>query len=258
MDDIIKAHKLEFNYLVSRKANIALILLLPVITITVLGISMPMDFAVGYIENTDEPLNALTEDDAKFTEDGYLRILSYMFSLLILFSAIQMGSLRIVAERAPYGTLDREILGIGRHSMLIGKFTANFIFAGVQALLILITGLLWFNFNNPAEVLSVLISLAFFGVAYGLLISVFVKTKDQAQQLVIISIGLFLILTGFSYPIVEQLKPLSENLPMSISISGIETLMVSGDYEFAEIIKIMIAGILCLSFAAVKFSSERD
>jgi len=127
----------------------------------------------------------------------------------------------------------------------------------VQGILILITGLLWFNFNNPAEVLSVLVALAFFGVAYGLLISVFVKTKDQAQQLVIISIGLFLILTGFSYPIVEDLKALSENLPMSISISEIEKIMVSGEYAFTGIIKIIIAGILCLSAAAVKFSSEK-
>jgi len=255
MDDIIKAHKLEFNYLASRKANIALILLLPVITISVLGISMPTDFSVGYIEDTDK---GLTEDNVKFTEDGYLRILSYMFSLLILFSAIQMGSLRVVAERAPYGTLDREILGISRYSMLIGKFTANFIFAGVQGILISITGLLWFNFNNPAEVLSVLIALSFFGVAYGLLISVFANTKDQAQQLVIISIGLFLILTGFSYPIVEDLKPLSENLPMSISISEIEKIIVSAEYALENIIKIMIAGTLCLSAAAVKFSSEQN
>lgn len=257
MDDIIKAHKLEFNYLVSRKANIALILLLPIITITVLGISMPTDFAVGYLENTDKPMSALTEDNAKFHEEGHLHILAYMFSLLVLFSAVQMGSLRIVAERAPYGTLDREVLGIGRNSMMLGKFTANFIFAGVQAILILITGLLIFNLNNLVGILSVLIALAFFGITYGLLISSLVKTKDQAQQLVIMSVGLFLILTGFAYPI-ENLEDLSENLPMTISINSLDNIMGSGEYEFTGIIKIIIAGILCLSAAAVKFSSEQN
>ena len=75
---------------------------------------------------------------------------------------------------------------------------------------------------------------------------------------IIISIGLFLILTGFSYPIVEDLKPLSENLPMSISISEIEKIIVSAEYALENIIKIMIAGILCLSAAAVKFSSEQN
>ena len=253
MNDTLKAHKLEFNYLISRKANILLILLLPLITISVLGLSMPTDFSVGYIEDTgsQEP----TQDNVKFHEDGHLHILAYMFSVIILFSAIQMGSLRVVAERAPYGTLDREILGIDRKSMIIGKFSANFIFALMQSILILIIGVLWFNLNNPVEILSVLIALAFFGVAYGILISVLVNTKDQALQLVIISIGLFLILTGFSYPI-ENLEPLSENLPMTVSINLMDKIMLSGEYEFSGILKIMMAGILSLSAAAFKFSSE--
>jgi len=43
---------------------------------------------------------------------------------------------------------------------------------------------------------------------------------------------------------------------MTVSINLMDKIMLLGEYEFSGILKIMMAGILSLSAAAFKFSSE--
>src|SRR3989338_664450 len=98
-----------------------------------------------------------------------------VLALIILFISIQLTILRIVGERAPYGTLDRDLLAISRSGMFLGKLTTNALFIFLQCIIIYLIAFIVFpitkNYANPLLVISLLFLVGLFGSSLGLLIS---------------------------------------------------------------------------------------
>jgi len=142
-----KAFKLEINDMKQRKWNLIFYLIVPIFIIWIFFISasspLPENFGV------DPSLGIRLYDFSA----------PYLFSILIVFITMQLTILRIVAERAPYGTLDRELIAISRSGMYFGKLMANFMFAVVQSFMIYLAGYQIFPAKNFASFSSIMVFL---------------------------------------------------------------------------------------------------
>ena len=308
MKDIIKATCLEYRQITESKGQLLLLFIQPIAVILLLG----------YI---------LHSENSQYFRYKY--IFASLLSIVVIFISAQMTSLRIVTERAPYGPLSRETLGMKRISIIFGKLTANFLFASIQALSIYLISITFFGIENSIIILVILLAASFFSLSMGLLFSVIAKNKDQASQLVMFGVLILLILSGAIFPIPEDsgLYDVSKELPMTLSVDSLASVMgidfsLNSNYKYLlkdgrvnselrkafeysyvslssnsvvskiddkhwkirdgkkiyrieettenlhvqntqntvpeNIIKIIFAGILCLSAAAIKFSLEKS
>src|SRR3989339_782367 len=110
---LTKAIKLEFNSMKESKLSFLFYLIVPII---IIGLFANLGSSVIMYGQT--------------TVYDFLGV--KFFALIILFTTMQMTILRIVGERAPYGTLDRDLLAISRSGMFLGKLTANALFVFIQ------------------------------------------------------------------------------------------------------------------------------
>jgi len=248
MDAILRAAKLEFNQLTESKANLLLLLLIPISIVFILGLTgsnrTPWNENIRYFDFFS----------------------SAIFPTLVLFISIQLAILRIVAERAPLGTLDRDILAIGRANMFLGKFATNMVFGAIQVVLIFTVGfylLSLFSLGNPFSVLLILLSVSFVGVSMGLCFSVFAKTKEQAVQLVPFTILVFLLLSGFMIKIEEMpsvVAAIAWKTPLALSSASLVSLMFEGKIMkdvFENYAVIVVWGVTFLIVGLAKFYFEK-
>jgi ABC-type multidrug transport system permease subunit len=157
-----------------------------------------------------------------------------VFPLILLFIAIQITLLRIVAERSPYGSLDRELLAISKTGLFFGKIIANFFFVFLQCSLMYLAIVYFFparNYGSDYIIFGFFILTGLFGLILGLFISIFSKTKEQAIELVpIILIGM-LIFSGIVVR-VENMNPLmaniAKNTPLNLLFDGLQRTMLNG------------------------------
>ena len=206
MKDIIKATCLEYRQITESKGQLLLLFIQPIAVILLLGYILP------------------SENSQYFS---YKYIFASLLSIVVIFISAQMTSLRIVTERAPYGPLSRETLGMKRVSIIFGKLTANFLFAGIQALSIYLISVTFFGIENSILILVILLAASFFSLSMGLLFSVIAKNKDQASQLVMFGVLILLILSGAIFPIPADsgLYDVSKELPMTLSLDSLASVM---------------------------------
>ena len=238
MKDILKATRLEYRQITESNGHILLLLIQPVLIIILFGAVLPP-------EHSQYPY--------------YKHTIASMLSIVVIFISAQMTSLRIVTERAPYGPLSRETLGIGRASIISGKLNANFLFAGIQCILIYLMGVNVFEIENSILILIVLLVTSFFSLSMGLLFSVFAKNKDQASQLVMLTVLVFLVLSGAIVKIPETsiLYDVSQEIPMTLSLNSLVSVMNAENDISWNIAKMLSFGIFCLLVSAFKFSIEK-
>ena len=206
MKDIIKATRLEYRQIVESKGHVLLLLIQPILVVLLLGYILPS-------ENSQYPY--------------YKYTFASLLSIVVIFISAQMTSLRIVTERAPYGPLSRETLGMKRAGIIIGKLNANFLFALIQSISIYLISITFFGIENSILILVVLLAASFFSLSMGLLFSVFAKNKDQASQLVMFGVLILLVLSGsiVKIPCDSDLYGLSKELPMTLSVDSLVSTM---------------------------------
>lgn len=249
MVGLIKAFRLEIKHIKQSKIQLPLLLVLPTLIIVAF---------------------ALAGKDTIFSPSRGLSFYDYfapsIYSTAIVFITTQMTVLRIVAERSPYGTLDRDLLAISRPSMYLGKYFANLMIAIVQCSLIFYVGYNIYGVKivgDPWAVLLIMMFAALFGLSLGLLISVITKTRDQAVQLVPFSVLVFLVLSGIMIPIDKMpsdLALIASNLPLTLLNNALESIMHSGkSLEETMTYNIRLFGWIIgfLSLGIIKFSSEK-
>ena len=214
---IIKSLKLELNYLKENKTNLILLFVLPS-TLTYL-------FAL------------VTQVKIQWLQGGITYFDFYapiIIPTILLFITTQVVVLRIVGERAPYGTLDRDLLAISRTGMYLGKFFTYFFVVLLQSFIIWIIvdplfqvrmlGHSWLAF-------LFIFSIGTFGIALGLLFSVITKTKELAVQLVPFTILVFFVLNGsIIKPEVMPfaIKFIAANLPLTLVTDALNRVLVYG------------------------------
>ncbi|MCX6819629.1 MAG: ABC transporter permease [Candidatus Aenigmarchaeota archaeon] len=250
---ILKSITLELNHVKETRANLILLLLLPALIVTIFAFASSIAVNIPWIENA-----------------GYKTFYDYyapgILSTIVVFIAIQLTVLRIVAERSPYGTLDRELLAISRFNMFFGKLIANIIINFIQVFIIFFIGLSIFGFymiGNPMDFLLILLITSLVGLSIGLTFSIFSKSKEQAIQLVPFTILIFIVLSGVLIPL--ELMPINiriiaSNTPLALSSQSLNEISIGGSSIFNmldEIIKMLVWVFVFTSLGLVKFMTEK-
>ncbi|MBI2666752.1 ABC transporter permease [Candidatus Woesearchaeota archaeon] len=247
----LRAVKLELLNLKERKWSIFFYILIPAIIIWVFRASATMPITWG--------------DYASLNLKMYDLVASDVFSLVILFVAVQLMVLRIVGERSPYGTLDRELIAISRTGMYFGKLLANALIVILQVALVYLVGYVIFpakNYGNPIHVFFFLFLIGVFGLISGYTVSLFSKNKEQAVQLIPFFILLFLLFSGMLIKLDQMpanLRILAENLPFTLGVQSLKTLTLDGvGFEDVQwnVLKLGIWILLLVSMGVLKFVLE--
>ena len=159
-----------------------------------------------------------------------------IFPLIILFITIQMTVLRIVGERAPYGTLDRELIAIPRVSMYFGKLCVHMIIAFIQCVIVYLFGFIFFPVKSYAMsgviIILLFFLLALFGLSLGFFISVYSKYKESAIQIVpyivlaLFITSLILIFPGATFS--SGIKIIFMSNPVALISQSLSETMING------------------------------
>lgn len=245
-----KAFKLEIKSMLERKFSLLFYLIVPCIVIAVLYFSTRGIVNWGNFANLNLKMYDLQAPR--------------IFPIIILFVAIQLAVLRIVGERAPYGTLDRELVAISRTGMYFGKLLANLVFVFMQVILMYITGFILFparNYGSSSVIFLFLILTALFGLVFGLMISIFSKNREQAIQLVPFFILILIALGGiFTFDNAQNIKSIADNMPLTLSINGLNHIMLGGvgfEDVIGNIIGLSIWIIAIMGIGLMKFNLEQ-
>ncbi len=252
MKGLIKAIKLEFNDMKERKISLLFYLLVPAIIIWIYYISATTPVNWGSYASLNLKLYDLFASD--------------VFSIIIIFVATQLMVLRIVGERAPYGTLDRELIAISRTGMYFGKLFANLIIVLIQVVLIYLFGFIIFPARNYAGFIPIILFLfliALFGLISGLTISIFSKNKEQAVQLVPFFVLILLLFSGSLIPLEQMpsnVQVIAQNMPLTLGTQSLKMLSLDGvGFEDVQsnMIKLITWITIILSLGLLKFNLER-
>ena len=251
MKGLGKAFRLEIEHIFSGKVKALSHFLIPVVIVAVLA------------EAGSERCNWCYFNNTTYTYFNFYA--SLIFSTAMLFIATQLTVLRIVGERAPYGTLDRDLLAISRSGMYLGKFLASLVVVAVQCLLLIIAGKSFgmVLIGSTFDFFAVLFLLSAAGLALGLLFSVFSKSKEQAVQLVPFAVLIFLVLSGDLIPARDMppaLASIAQNSPVTLANSALREIMLGGSgiaEESGSIIKLLLWVVALLVFGILKFSTEK-
>lgn len=247
-----KAIKLEFNDMKERKISLLFYLLVPAIIIWIFYVSATTPINWGNYASLNLKL--------------YDLLASGVFAIIILFVTTQLMVLRIVGERAPYGTLDRELIAISRTGMYFGKLLANIIFIILQVILVYIVGFVIFPARNYGSFIPIILSLfliALFGLVSGFTISIFSKNKEQAIQLVPFFVLILLLFSGILVPLdqmPENIVLIAENMPLTLGSESLKTLTLDGvGFEDVQLdmTKLLMWVLIIGLFGLLKFNFER-
>ena len=254
MGGFIKAARLEFKQLKASKANLLLLLLVPIAVTAVFSV-------VGSAALDEWNLKKFYLDSGTFF-DAYAPAL---FSVIIFFITSQLTILRIVGERSPYGTLDRDLLAISRPSMYLGKLAMNMLVAMVQCALLLGTAMAFgvFMRGNPVSIFLLMCIGAFTGLSMGLMFSALAGSKEQAVQLIPLSLLVLLVMSGLviefnSMP--NGVREIAEATPLALSMNAIMMVMLAGQTLGAVLGKAGLlfgwGAVFCI-IGLLKFSMEK-
>jgi len=249
---LTKAIKLEFNDMAERKISLLFYLLVPAIIIWIYYISATTIVSWGSYASLNLKLYDLFASD--------------VFSIIVIFITIQLMVLRIVGERAPYGTLDRELIAISRTGMYLGKLFANLVIVIIQVILIYLFGFIIFPAKNYGGFISItlfLFLIALFGLISGLTISIFSRNKEQAIQFVPFFVLVLLLFSGILIPLDQMpmgVQSFAKNMPLTLGTQSLKMLSLDG-VGFEDVHTNMIKLITWIvSFALIgiiKFNFER-
>ena len=251
---LTKVIKLEFKYIKERWLSTFMFILASALVIVLFF----------YVAKIPVGLSGLS----KLNYTYYDFLAPMIFSLLILFVTVQMIVLRIVGERAPYGTLDRELIAISRTGMYFGKLIVHSIVAFFQCFCIYIVGFILFPVKSyalsPAPILILFFLLALFGLSLGLTVSIFSKHKETAVQIApYLILGLFvtsLILIFPGIAISQGAYIFIVNNPLALISQSLNEIMLNGvGFEDINqsIIKIMIWIGSLIFVSLLKFRFEK-
>jgi len=253
LNGFTKSLKLEFYDMNQRKLSLLFYLIVPAIIISIYYTITTSLVTWGSYASLNLKLYDLFVSD--------------VFSILLIFVTTQLMVLRIVGERAPYGTLDRELIAISRGGMYFGKLFANLIFVVLQVIIIYIFGFLVFKARNYGDFIPIFIFLlliALFGLISGLTISVFSNNREQAIQFVPFIVLILLMFSGMMVPLdqmPQNIRSIAENMPLTLGSQSLKMLTLDGvgfeDVQF-NMWK-LLAWILIVTLAGLtKFRFERN
>lgn len=247
MKGMVKAFRLEINDLFGSLSKAIPHFLIPLAIVVLLAEAGANECAWCYYNKTT------------YTYLNYYA--SLILSTAMLFIAMQLTVLRIVGERAPYGTLDRDLLAISRSGMYLGKFTAGLVVVAIQCVLLILVGRVYgmILIGSTFDFFILLFILSAVGLALGLFFSVVSKTKEQAVQLVPFAVLVFLTLSGDLIPpsdMPQVLAVFARNSPVTIANEVLREIMLGG-LGINRIETLLIWTGVLLVLGILKFNKEK-
>lgn len=248
--NLIKAIRLEVRAVTANRFAMFILFLQPVLIMACL-----------FIAGNSDNISPETGELIRAFDDFAPRVLA----IALIYICAQTTMLRIVGERkAEGGTLDRERLGIDNFSHFFGKFIANSFFALLQCIILFVVGLmLGLEIKGSYGTFFILLFLAaLFGLALGLTVSVFAKTKLQAAYIIPLIVIILMIFGGVTIPLSympENIHSIAEQLPITVVYNGLTTIRngSSTDNVNNKIIIISIWTIILLLIGSIKYYKEK-
>ncbi len=188
-----------------------------------------------------------------------------LIAMVLLLSTMSIMAQAVVKERER-GTLEQMfVTPISRGEYLIGKVTPYLIASSIQMGLVAVVGRLWFRVPFNGDIWVVLAGLVLFmltSVGLGLLISLWSRTRTQAQQTVMFIMIPSMVLSGFIFPVESMppaIVPLTYLIPMRYAVVIMRSAFIKGSgfgdlwVEFAAL---AVFSVVVFGVAVAKFSKR--
>ncbi len=188
--------------------------------------------------------------------------------LLLMIITLLLTSLAIVKEKE-LGTLEQLIVTpIRPYQLIIGKMVP-FSLLGFVAIIIVITAMrIVFNLPVKGSIIFLLFSSAIFmlnTLGFGLFISIFSKTQQQAMMLAIFGFMMPMIfLSGFSFPVENMptiIRAITYIIPVKYFMTIIRGIILKGigfNELWQDLLILFIMGITILTLSITKFNKKLE
>lgn len=197
------------NQLIHDRRTIGLLVLVPLVIASLVGVSIPDKKMLDYITPA-------------------------IMAALILFFGFLLAGVSFLRERSQ-GTLERLLASPVTRLDIVGGYLLGFLlFALLQTLIIFFYMIYVLNVNYSGELWQILIFQALIGISavcMGIFFSVFAKNEFQMMQFIPLIIVPQLFLCGLLWPVSQMpnyLQWLANILPMTYGVEGIRSMMLEG------------------------------
>ena len=196
--------------LIRDRRTIALILIVPLVVMTLIGLSFPESNVLNYIAPA-------------------------LLATLALFFGFLLTGISFLRERSQ-GTMERLMASpVSRLDIVIGYLFGFFIFAIVQTLIILLFTIYVLNVTYHGDLWQIFvfqIVVIAGAVNLGIFISTFARNEFQMVQFIPLIIIPQVFLCGVIWPVEQMpdyLQWLSTILPLTYAVDGLRSIMLSGE-----------------------------
>ncbi len=199
--------------------------------------------------------------------DGMIFMVPGIAAILLQILTIAQVAMSVVRERE-LGTLEQLLVTPVRPiELMISKVVPNIFITVVDTLILVLTGVFWFDVPfQGSPWLFAWLSLLFIvsGLGLGLLISTVAQTQKQAQQLTTVLVLLTTMLTGLFYPRTTMpplVQAVGNLIPATYFIRiarGIITKGVGLSFMWSDVLALLVYGVAVMGFAAVTFKKRLD
>lgn len=185
-----------------------------------------------------------------------------VISTIVTVMSLLLTAMAIVKEKE-IGTMEQLIVSPLRpFDLIIGKLLPFAVIALVQVTLITILGVLWFNIPLRGNILLLLFCTCiylFTTLGIGLFISTISSTQQEANMSVFLFYLPSVLLSGFAYPIAnmpQSIQWITLFNPLRYFMVVIRSIFLKGiglEYLWAQLVPLLIIGLVVISISALKF-----
>lgn len=216
------------HQLIRDRRTIALIVIVPLVVMTLIGLSFP-------------------------EEDVLDDIAPALLATLALFFSFLLTGISFLRERSQ-GTMERLMASpISRLDMVVGYLLGFFVFALTQTLIIVLFTIYVLGVNYSGDLWQIFIFqivVIIVAVNLGIFTSTFARNEFQMVQFIPLIIIPQVFLCGVIWPVEQMpdyLQWLSSILPLTYAVDGLRDIMLSGE----SLIDVWLELVVLAAFAAV-------
>lgn len=196
-----------------------------------------------------------------------VQIVPALIGVILNLTMVLFTAIAIVRERER-GNLELLITTPVRTAeLMIGKITPYVIIGLVQASLILLVGLWWFDVPVRGSMAELYVAISLFiaaSLALGLVISTFAKTQFQAMQLSVFIYLPSILLSGFMFPFAGMpyfAQWLAELFPLTHCVRLVRGILLRGAHLselLPEAFALVVFFVVMMSVAIMRFRKRLD
>ena len=216
------------HQLIRDRRTIALIVIVPLVVMTLIGLSFPEEDVLDYIAPA-------------------------LLATLALFFSFLLTGISFLRERSQ-GTMERLMASpVSRLDIVVGYLFGFFIFALTQTLIVVLFAIYVLDVNYSGDLWQIFIFqivVIIVAVNLGIFTSTFARNEFQMVQFIPLILFPQIFLCGVIWPVEQMpdyLQWLSSILPLTYAVDGLRDIMLSGE----SLIDVWLELVVLAAFAAV-------